>query len=157
MSSTIPTHTSTTSAPMGWRLGIWAAQIILAALFGFAGVLKTTMAPAALPPMGIAWATDVPLWLVRLIGTAELLGAIGVVLPALTRILPFLTPLAATGFATIQVLAIGFHATRGETSATLPLNIVLLGLSLIVIWGRTRKAPIRPRAYKAAVENSREG
>jgi hypothetical protein len=130
---------------VGWRIGIWAAQVVLAVLFGIAGVLKTTMAPTALHQMGIAWATDVPFALLRFIGTAELLGAIGVVLPALTRILPSLTPLAAAGFAVIQVLAIGYHATRGETAATLPLNILLLVLSLFVIWGRTRKAPIRAR------------
>jgi DoxX-like family len=137
---------STAYAPMGWRISLWAAQVILAVLFGLAGVLKTTMAPAELPPMGIAWATDVPVALLRFIGAAELLGAIGVVLPALTRILPLLTPAAAVGFATIQVLAIGFHAIRGETGATLPLNIALLALSLFVIWGRIRKAPIEPRA-----------
>jgi hypothetical protein len=137
---------STDRAPIGWRILFWTAQIILAVLFGIAGVFKTTMAPVDLARMGIAWATDVPLALVRFIGTVELLGAIGVILPALTRILPFLTPLAAAGFATIQVLAIAFHATRGETGATLPLNLVLLALSISVIWGRSRKAPIGPRA-----------
>lgn len=145
MDTTIPHSSPSLGAARSWRISLWSAQIILAALFGMAGVLKTTMAPEALPPMGIAWATDVPVMLLRFIGTVELLGAIGVILPALIRIRPILTPFAAVGFATIQVLAIAFHATRGETGQTLPMNILLLALSLFVIWGRLRKAPIQPR------------
>ena len=76
----------------------------------------------------------------------ELAGALGMILPAATRILPWLTPLAALGFAVIQVLAIGTHALLGETAQTLPINLVLLALSLFVAWGRMRKAPILPRA-----------
>lgn len=136
-------------ASIGWRIFIWTAQIILAALFGTAGVLKSFWAPTDLAQMGLAWTVDVPLPFLRFIGTVELLGAIGVILPALTRILPLLTPLAAVGFATIQVLAIGFHAMRGETAAVLPLNIGLLALSLVVIWGRFRKAPIKALSQTA--------
>ncbi len=142
-SRNIPSATSTSSR--AWQIGFWGAQIALAILFGMAGVMKTFMAPEALPAMGIAWATEVPLWILRFIGICELAGAIGMIVPAASGILPFLTPLAATGFVTIQVLAIGFHATRGETSATIPLNVVLLALSLFVLWGRTKKLPIKPR------------
>ncbi len=63
----------------------------------------------------------------------------------LTRIRPGLTPLAALGFVTIQILAIGFHVVRGEIASSAPLNALLLGLSLFVLWGRTKKAPISPR------------
>ena len=82
----------------------------------------------------------------RFIGFVELAGALGMILPALTRILPFLTPLAALGFAVIQVLAIGTHASLGETASTLPMNLVLLTLSLFGAWGRWKKSPIAPRA-----------
>ena len=54
----------------------------------------------------------------------------------LTGILPWLTPLAAIGLSLIQVLAIGFHARRNETAKSLPMNLVLLALSLFVLWGR---------------------
>ena len=57
-------------------------------------------------------------------------------LPVLTRMLPWLAPLAALGLALIQVLAIGFHARRYETAKTLPLNLVLIALSLFVLWSR---------------------
>ena len=72
------------------------------------------------------------------------MAAIGLILPALTRILPRLTPLAALGVSIIQVLAMLFHVSRGEFMV-LPLNVVLLALSLFVLWGRERKAPISPR------------
>ena len=61
------------------------------------------------------------------------------------KILPRLTVLAALGCAVLQVLALGFHVSRGE-AMVVPLNFVLLGLSLLVLWGRARRAPILPRA-----------
>jgi len=127
-------------------ISLWVAQVLLALLFGMAGVMKTFMPVPALIANGINYAADLPLWLLRSIGVAELSGAVGVVLPALTRIKPRLTPLAALGFVTIQVLAIGFHAKRGELSMALPLNLVLLSLSLFVLWGRSTKAPIIARS-----------
>ena len=92
----------------------------------------------------LAWTAAVPVALVRFIGASELAGAIGLLLPAATRIKPVLTPLAALGLVTVMVLAAGFHVTRGEFSV-LPVNAVLGGLAAFVAWGRTRGAPIRSR------------
>jgi len=131
------------SAP--WRVALWTAQVLLFVLFGMAGVMKSFVSPQALVGMGITYATQIPYWLLRFIGICEAAGAIGVVLPALTRIRPGLTPLAPLGFVTIQILAIGFHVVRGEIASSAPLNALLLGLSLFVLWGRTKKAPISPR------------
>jgi putative oxidoreductase len=128
-----------------WSIGLWVAQVLLALVFGAAGVMKLTTPLADLGAM-MNWVTVSPEALVRFIGFAELAGALGMILPALTRILPFLTPLAAAGFAVIQVLAIGTHASLGETGSTLPMNLVLLALALFVGWGRWKKAPIAPRA-----------
>lgn len=127
-----------------WTIGLWASQALLALAFGAAGVMKLATPVADLGAM-MNWVTVSPEWLVRFIGAVELLGAVGVVLPAATRILPWLTPLAAFGFAVIQVLAIGTHASLGETASTLPVNIVPLALALFVAWGRWKKAPIAPR------------
>jgi len=82
---------------------------------------------------------------VRFIGMAETLGAIGLVLPAATRIKPSLTPLAALGLTTVMVLAAITHVARGE-AFMIPVNGVIGGLSAFVVWGRWRKAPIAPRA-----------
>ncbi|KFL31828.1 hypothetical protein JP75_07180 [Devosia riboflavina] len=127
-----------------WNIGLWVAQVILAAVYVMAGFMKLTQPIDALVASGMAYAGDYPELLTRFIGTMEVLGAIGIILPAATRIAPFLTPLAALGFSTIQVLAIGLHSMRGEFQV-LPVNLVLLALSLFVLWGRLRKAPISPR------------
>jgi len=127
-----------------WNIGLWVAQAVLAAVYVMAGFMKLSQPIDALVASGMGYAGDYPELLTRFIGTMEVLGAIGIILPAATRIAPFLTPLAALGFSTIQVLAIGLHTMRGEFQV-LPVNLVLLGLSLFVLWGRLRKAPIAPR------------
>jgi uncharacterized membrane protein YphA (DoxX/SURF4 family) len=121
---------------------LWVVQIRLACAFGIAGFMKSTQPVDALVQNGIAWASQMPLAMVRFIGISELLGAIGLILPAATRIKPSLTPLAALGLLTIMILAMAFHISRGEVQAT-PVNIVLGGLAAFVAWGRTKKAPIR--------------
>ena len=77
-------------------------------------------------------------------GTAELAGALGLLLPALTRIKPSLTPLAAAGLVTIMALASVFHATRGE-SGGIVVNLVLGSVAAFIAWGRYKKAPIAAR------------
>ena len=91
----------------GLRIGLWGAQILLGLAFGMAGVMKTTM-PIAELAQKMVWPGALPPAMVRFIGTSELLGAIGLILPSLTRIKPRLTPLAAAGLALIQVLAMLF-------------------------------------------------
>ena len=90
------------------------------------------------------WITGIPLGLARFIGFAELAAAVGLVLPAATRILPWLTPLAALGLAVIMGLAVPFHVMRGEANV-IGLHVVVVGLSAFVAWGRLRKASIAPR------------
>lgn len=127
-----------------WNIALWVVQIVLAAVYGMAGFMKLTQPIDALVASGMSYAGDYPELLTRFIGTMEVLGAIGIILPAATRIAPRLTPLAALGFSAIQVLAMGLHTMRGEYQV-LPVNLVLLALSLFVLWGRSRKAPIAPR------------
>ena len=114
---------------------VWVATALLFVLYGIAGTMKTFFPIPRLATM-LGWPGDLPVWVVRLVGIAEIAGPLGLVLPVLTGILPWLTPLAALGLAIIQVLAIGFHARRHESAKTLPLNLALLALSLFVLWGR---------------------
>ncbi|MFK7902151.1 MAG: DoxX family protein [Nitratireductor sp.] len=138
--------TNTTKPKMNkWNIGLWVAQIALAGLFFMAGFSKLTSSPADLLAMGMAWVENSPVTLIRFIGLAEVLGAIGLILPAATRILPNLTKLAALGLATIMVLAIGLHAYRGELEV-LPVNLIIMGIAAFIIWGRNNKAPILARA-----------
>ena len=82
---------------------------------------------------------------VRFIGVVEVLGALGLILPAATRIQPKLTPLAALGLFTVMVLAMITHITRGEFGA-IGVNVVLGGLAAFIAWGRLSKAPVQPRS-----------
>src|SRR2546421_8425435 len=85
---------------------LWVAQSVLAAVFAIAGGLKLSMTADDFAKLGL---TSLPIPLVRFIGVAELAGAAGLILPALTGIRPRLTPLAAIGLLTIMVLASCFH------------------------------------------------
>ena len=121
------------------NIALWIVQVLLAAAFIFAGVTKAfryEYAHATLP-----WVKDVPRGLTTFIGVSELLGGLGLLLPALTGILPWLTPLAAAGLALIMLLAIGFHATRREWSA-IGFNAVLLLLAVFVAYGRFVIVPL---------------
>ncbi|HEY8359619.1 MAG TPA: DoxX family protein [Ramlibacter sp.] len=135
------------SAPKrNWiNIGLWAAQILLALAYLAAGATKLFTPIDALGTM-MAYVPTMPELFIRFVGLAEILGAVGLILPSVTRILPRLTPAAAIGLSIVQVAAIVLHASRGETAMTLPVNLLLLALSIFVIWGRTKKAPISPRS-----------
>jgi len=144
MTSTTATLESRAARPgRTLTIALWAAQLLLAFMFGFAGVLKSTSPIPQLAQM-IPWAGDVPVGLVRFIGISELSGAIGLVLPAATRILPWLTPLAGTGLTVVMLLASAFHISRGELQ-NVPINVILGSIAAFIAWGRTKKAPIAPR------------
>ncbi|MBL8300869.1 MAG: DoxX family protein [Rhodanobacteraceae bacterium] len=117
------------------RALLWVAQVVLAFFLLFGAYMKLA-APADELAKMMVWATEYPT-LKSFTGIVDLLGGLGIVLPALTRIRPRLTVLAAIGIIVLQVLAFSFHASRGEWSAT-PLNLILLALAVFVLWGRSR-------------------
>lgn len=121
---------------------LWIAQLVLASLFAISGGMKISLPIPALSESA-PWTADVSPMLVRFIGAVELLGAAGVLLPALTGVKPWLTPLAAAALALVMLLAMGFHLTRGEATA-IGINVMLGALALFVAWGRARRAPIAP-------------
>lgn len=125
------------------NIGLWIAQGLLALMFIMAGLMKASQPVEALAA-SLPWVTSTPLGLVRFIGVSEILGGVGLLLPALLRIKPFLTVWAALGLLTVMVLAAGFHASRGEFSA-IGMNVILMGLAAFVAWGRSKKAPIQAK------------
>lgn len=133
------TNQKTTSKAL--NVSLWVAQLILASMFLMSGIMKSTQSVEELATT-LPWVNDVSIGLVRFIGVSELLGAIGVLFPALFRIKPILTPLAALGIAIIMILAFIFHLSRGEYEA-LGFNLILGGLAFFVAWGRYKKAPIK--------------
>lgn len=128
----------------GWTLSLWVVQVLLAAMFGMAGVMKSTSSIEQLAA-NLPWVAQVSPLFIRFIGLSELAGALGLILPAATRILPILTPVAGGGLVTVMMLAAGYHAMHGEFGA-IAVNIVLGGLAAYVTWGRLAKAPISPRS-----------
>jgi hypothetical protein len=125
------------------RIGLWVAQALVFLVFASAGVVKFFTPIPQLAAM-MPWTGEHSEIFVRVIGLIDLAGGIGILLPALTRIMPGLTVLAALGCTVLQIFAITFHISRGEAAVT-PLNFVLLALAAFVLWGRARKAPILPR------------
>lgn len=125
------------------KYALWIVQTLIAAAFFMAGLGKLTMPEAELIA-NMPWVESTGLFVARFAGLAELLGALGLMLPSLTRIKPLLTPLAAAGLVVVMVSASGVHLFRGEFAMLVP-NFVLGGLAAFVAWGRTFKLPIRPR------------
>ncbi|HEX6683564.1 MAG TPA: DoxX family protein [Candidatus Limnocylindrales bacterium] len=113
---------------------LWIAQIMLAVAFAGAGVMKLTQPKEKLQPR-MAYVEDFSAGTIKLIGAAELAGAIGVILPWALGIAEILTPVAATGLVIVMAAAIVVHLRRKEPQA-LPINIVLGGLALFVALGR---------------------
>ena len=115
-------------------IALWVAQGLLAVAFLAAGATKLAQPKEKLAKK-MAWVEDFSQPAVRLIGAVEVLGAIGVVLPALTGILPWLTPLAALGLVLTMIGAALTHLRRTEYGS-IAMNAVLLVLAAIVVYGR---------------------
>jgi len=126
---------------------LWILQALMALAYLNAGYLKTFRPIAEIAPT-IFWAPAVPEPLVRFIGVSELLGAIGLILPALLKIRPQLTTLAGAGLTLIMLLANIFHIVRGEFFV-LPGTGVFLIVVGFITYGRWKLYPIAPRELAA--------
>jgi uncharacterized membrane protein YphA (DoxX/SURF4 family) len=121
---------------MNMNRALWIVQGLLAAVFLFSGVMKLV-----LPLEQMAGPVDFPGWFLRFIGVAETLGGIGLILPALLRIKPGLTPLAAVGLVIIMIGAVGITLpSMGVLMALLPLIVGVL--AAFVAYGRWRLVPL---------------
>lgn len=126
------------------RIAVWVVSVLLALAFLFVGGVKVMM-PAAEMAAG---SHGVPVVLLKIAGVAEVLGALGLVLPAATRILPVLTPVAAIGLAltmtgaTITDVVLGLYPVAVQTA-------VLGVLAGLVAWARLGPAAIAPRGRPA--------
>lgn len=114
---------------------IWVVQGILAFAFLGAGSMKLMKSRQDLIDMGMGYAEDYSDGTVKLIGAAEVLGAIGLIVPPLTGIVPILSPVAAAALAVVMMLAAGVHARRGELPMMAP-NVVLFSMAAFIVWGR---------------------
>ena len=118
----------------------WVLQVLLALVFLAHGVMMLA------PPPEIAVQMDamLPRWFQVFLGTAEVLAAVGLTLPGVTRIQPWLVSAAAVGIILVMLPATLLHLWRAEWGATV-ITIVLLVMAVIVAEGRWRRLPIAPR------------
>ncbi|MFJ9351052.1 DoxX family protein [Streptomyces sp. NPDC101237] len=114
--------------------GLWIIAALLAAAFLFSGLFKLVL-PHEKYVAAQDWAASAPRWAPGAIGTIEVLGAIGVVLPAMVDIAPVLVPLAATGLALVMAGAVAMHLRRREIPALVP-SAGLLLIAATLAWGR---------------------
>ncbi|MEU6351863.1 DoxX family protein [Streptomyces sp. NPDC047072] len=110
----------------------WIVAALLAVFYLHAGGKKVLQSQEQLRPM-MGWVDRIPMPVVRLIGTLEALGAVGLILPPLTGIAPALAVAAAIGLALVQVGGTYVHVSRGETRV-IGLNIALLALAAVTAW-----------------------
>ena len=128
---------------------LWIVQGLLAALFLFAGGTKLVLSLETLNSMSNQ--APLPGLFLRFLGVAEVLGAIGLVLPGLLRIRPALTPLAAAGLVIIMIGATALTVGGGDVAAALiPLVVGLL--SAFVAYGRWRLAPHRGSSHPSELQ-----
>ena len=120
---------------------IWVIQGLLAVTFFMVGIVKVVLPKEKLYESRMEFVEDFSQTTVRAIGTLEVLGAIGLILPMMLDILPVLTPLAAAGLILTMLGAALTHYRRHEMSEIAP-NMVLLALALFVVIGRLALEPV---------------
>jgi hypothetical protein len=119
---------------------LWVLQVLLALAF-FAHGCLLLFPPAAIAAQMVA---SLPRWFWLFLGVAEILAAVGLTLPGVTRIQPWLVWCAAAGVMIVMVCASVYHLMRGEVTSAMT-TVVLLAIATFVAYMRWRVAPIQPR------------
>lgn len=124
---------------------LWILQVLLALAFLAHGLLFW------FPPPEIATLMNesLPRWFQLFLGTAEVLAAIGLVLPGLTRVMPWLVSWAAVGIMIVMISATIYHIARNEIGSAVT-TVVLFGMATFVAYMRARVLPIRARGSAVA-------
>ena len=139
--------------PRTYSALLWTIQGMLAVVFLFAGSMKLVM-----PAQDLAKLSSLSVPFLRFIGVCETLGALGLILPGLSRIRTELTPLAAAGLVVIMAGAVVVTATTtGVAPALMPLIVGCC--AAFVAHGRSRRTPLparNARSLFAARTPSRE-
>ncbi|MFF4753627.1 DoxX family protein [Streptomyces sp. NPDC002514] len=113
------------------NVAYWIVAGLLALFYLYGGGMKVVQSRERLRPM-MAWVDSTPMPAVRAIGLIEVLGAIGLVLPPLTGIAPWLALAAAIGFVVLQIAATGVHLRLGDRR--IALNLTLALSAVVTLW-----------------------
>ena len=119
---------------------LWVLQVLLAVVFLAHGWLFLSPPPEIAEQMN----ASLPRWFQLFLGVAEVLAAVGLTLPALTQILPWLVTWAAAGVMIVTASATVFHVMRGEMSSA-GITLLLLAMATYVAYMRHRVLPIGVR------------
>jgi uncharacterized membrane protein YphA (DoxX/SURF4 family) len=119
---------------------LWVLQVLLALAFLAHGVFLIVPPASMVEQMN----ATLPRWFQIFLGVAEVLAAVGLTLPGVARIQPWLVSWAAAGIMIVMICATVFHVMRGEITSALT-TVVLLAIATFVAYMRWRVAPIRPR------------
>jgi uncharacterized membrane protein len=119
---------------------LWALQYVFGIYWVTLGVLHFVVPPGL--PAQMSWMYELGSTLHAISGTLEILGGLGLILPAVFRMYQFLIPLAAAGLSLVMVGAMIWHIDHGSFATTGPLNIVLALVMLLVAWGRGVRYPL---------------
>lgn len=122
---------------------LWIVQIALGVYFILTGFIHYTVPPNLPAPM--QWMYEFPTVFHYIIGTAELLGGLGLILLGVIRIQTWLIPVAAAGLFTIMLGEIVYHLTRAEYQNIL-MNLILAGAAAFVAYGRLWLVPLTDRS-----------
>ena len=118
------------------NIALWIAQGLLAAMYLMVGSMKVFQPARVRENPLMTWAHGRPDHYIRLVGSTEVFGGLGLILPLVTGILPWLTVLAGIGLTLVQLLAIFMEHLPKKEYNVIPLNIILLALSIFVVIGR---------------------
>jgi uncharacterized membrane protein YphA (DoxX/SURF4 family) len=121
------------------NIALWIAQGLLAVDFIVHGWVMWF--PSRTLPMGLPYIQDLPTGFRRFIGTAEILAGIGLILPGLTGILPWLTLLAAIGIIILMLCAIVYNFRRKDYNE-IKINLLQIALAVFVVIGRLVLVPL---------------
>jgi uncharacterized membrane protein YphA (DoxX/SURF4 family) len=123
---------------------IWILQAIIAMVFLMAGFMKVSNTKDDLKTKGkgrMDWVEDLSMVNIRMIGIIEILAAVGLILPQWTGILPWLTPVSATGLVLTMMGSMILHMRRGDGVKSISVNIMLLLIAAFVAYGRYALVP----------------
>lgn len=129
---------------MGWRnVVLWVLQWVFGIYFVAIGVMHFVV-PDGLPAL-MEWMYELNDTLHVIVGIAEILGGLGLILPSVTRIRPEVTVYAAAGLVLVMAGAVVFHATRGE-AVSIVNNLVIAAVVAFIGYGRWKLHPIQSRS-----------
>ena len=130
---------------------VWVLQVLLAAFFIYSGLLKLTSHELIFGDLRPLWFEHAPSWMPVLAGSLEILGGIGIVLPAITRINPILVPISLFSLALLMAAAYALQVWTGDNTSELAL--ILMFVTAELGWLRLKVIPIAAKqtAYNAGL------